>query len=279
MQWLGAGILMNTIHACRYIQDTYRYIRIHAYIYTCIRIHSLCNECREGVLRCSFERTRLLCAALPTQISSDEAQDGPVECPLRAEGPWAAQGGSFAPPHACRARGCAKTGAVMGPWSRDKVVGLLPRGVLSGVRWVAARGVCVCWARCDGISACLAQCLHYIHYTCAYIQYIQYMHICTLKNKCTYALNTYSCIHIQHIISHICISESLVWNVCICMYLRAYLYVYSMYICVCMCMYCMYLVHILRLTILAAGNTCNITKKLTYAQDTYRYIHIHTSRT
>ena len=50
------------------------------------------NQCHEEVLWCCCERTRLLCAEPPTQISLDGAQDGISMQPLRVKGPWAAQG-------------------------------------------------------------------------------------------------------------------------------------------------------------------------------------------
>jgi len=73
-------------HTCNDLgtSDTNRYIHIHTYTY---------NQCHEGVLGCCCCRTRLLCAAPPTQISSDRAQDGIIECPSRVEDPLAEQGG------------------------------------------------------------------------------------------------------------------------------------------------------------------------------------------
>ena len=73
------------------------------------------NQCHAGVLCCCCCRKRLLCAAPPTQISSDGAQNGVIECPLCLDGPWAVQGGSFGPPDACSVHGCAKTGVGKGP--------------------------------------------------------------------------------------------------------------------------------------------------------------------
>ena len=87
------------LHVCNVINtDTYTYMYIHANTYTYIHIHTPDNQCHEGVLGCCCCRTRLLCAAPPTQICSDGAQDGISMQPLRVEGPWAAQGAAFAPP-------------------------------------------------------------------------------------------------------------------------------------------------------------------------------------
>jgi hypothetical protein len=90
------------LHVCNVIHtDTYTYMYIHANTYTYIHIHTSStphNQCHKGVLGCCCCRTRLLCAAPPTQICSDGAQDGISMQPLRVEGPWAAQGSCFPPP-------------------------------------------------------------------------------------------------------------------------------------------------------------------------------------
>ena len=78
--------------------DTCTYMYIHANTYTYIHIHTPHNQCHEGVWGCCCCSTRLLCAAPPTQICSDGAQDGISMQPLRVEGPWAAQGSCFPPP-------------------------------------------------------------------------------------------------------------------------------------------------------------------------------------
>ena len=57
------------LHVCNVIHtDTYTYMYIHANTYTYIHIHTPHNQCHEGVLGCCCCRTRLLCAAPPTQI-------------------------------------------------------------------------------------------------------------------------------------------------------------------------------------------------------------------
>ena len=92
-------VYVYVLHVCNVIHtDTYTYMYIHANTYTYIHIHTPDNQCHEGVLGCCCCRTRLLCAAPPTQICSDGAQDGIFTQPLRVEGPWAAQGGCVCPP-------------------------------------------------------------------------------------------------------------------------------------------------------------------------------------
>ena len=87
------------LHVCNVIHtDTYPYMYIHANTYTYIHIHTPHNQCHEGVFGCCCFHTRLLCAAPPTQICSDGAQDGISTQALRVEGAWAAQGSCFPPP-------------------------------------------------------------------------------------------------------------------------------------------------------------------------------------
>jgi hypothetical protein len=106
-QNLNVTDLFRTIISCSYrsymqiYTDTYRYIQIHTididtptYTFTYIHIHTPCNQCREGFLRCWCCKQ---CAALPTQIISDGSRGGIAERQMLADGPWAAQGGCFAP--------------------------------------------------------------------------------------------------------------------------------------------------------------------------------------
>jgi hypothetical protein len=97
---------------------------------------------------------RRLCSAIPTQIISDGARGVLAEREMRVECLLAAQGVHFGPPKTCCARGCAKTGPGVGLLWREKVVGHLPRGALSGDRGVPPqRGVF--WGRCAGIRAAI----------------------------------------------------------------------------------------------------------------------------
>jgi hypothetical protein len=126
------------LHVCNVIHtDTYTYMYIHANTYTYIHIHTPNNQCHEGVLGCCCCRTRLLCAAPPTQICSDGAQDGIYMQPLRVEGPWAAQGGCVCPPPTRAARTSAPK------WVRGWVPDL-------GIKW---QGCCP-WPSGVGLDGC-----------------------------------------------------------------------------------------------------------------------------
>jgi hypothetical protein len=94
---LGQVYLMNTVYRCRYTQDTYRYIPIHADTYTYIHIQPpTISAGRDFCGAAAHERDPYAECYLP-RSAQDGAQDGLVECPLRVEGPWAAQGGCLSP--------------------------------------------------------------------------------------------------------------------------------------------------------------------------------------
>ena len=135
------------IHAIH--TDTYRYQRRHTHTYTYIQpaisvwrgFCAAVATARDASAQCYLPRSSLtgLRAGLPR-----------AKCVWNAY--WLRMGVHFGPPNECCARGCAKTGPGVGPQWREKVVGHLPRGALSGARWVPPQwGVfsgTLCWLPC-----------------------------------------------------------------------------------------------------------------------------------
>ena len=160
--------------------NTYAYIKIHTYTYTYIHIHPL--QSRSGgvfqVPRLSHA-TPLTGTTYPDHLGRGLGRDRRARnaCGL----PVGGAGGALWTPPTRAARACAPNW-VRGwvPLWREKVIGRLPRGALSGARRVQPqRGAF--WGRCAGISARLGQYIRYMQIQWTYMpKYItEYIHIHT----------------------------------------------------------------------------------------------------
>jgi hypothetical protein len=172
-------IISHTVHTYRYIQIhtiqtyTYKYIHIHTHTYNQ-------QSVSRGVWCCSGGCTRFTCqcAKPPIQVISEGARGGLAKCEMRWNVYSLRRGCTLDPPTRAARAGAPKRVRGVGLRWRENVVGHLSslRGALSGARGVPPqRGVF--WKCCAGIRACLGQYIPYIQHTCAYIQYMQYMHI------------------------------------------------------------------------------------------------------
>jgi hypothetical protein len=122
--------------------DTYRYIHIHVNTCQYIHIHTHTYPRQSvswrglGVLLL-HHATPMRSATYPDLLGRGSGWD--LYATFARGGPMGCTGGlRLPPPDACSAHKCAKMGPGVGPWSRDKVAGLLPMAVRSGARWLPA---------------------------------------------------------------------------------------------------------------------------------------------
>jgi hypothetical protein len=158
-------------YTCIYIH-IYTYIQIHAYTYIYIQYRHILYDTYTyihpeiGVGRGFSGAEAVACDSTVHYYLPRSSQMGVGAGLPSAKCVWTAcgrgRGCALDPPDACYAPWCAKSGLGLGPRWREKVVGRLPRGALSGARQVPPRRGAFWW-RCAGICARLGQ----------YIQYIQ----------------------------------------------------------------------------------------------------------
>jgi hypothetical protein len=163
------------------------YTQIHTNTYIYMHIHTYtCNDLGQVYYaECYLPRSAQ--TGLRTGSSS-------AHCAWRAH--ELHRGAAFAPPDACSAHKCAKMGPGVGPWSRDKVAGLLPMAVRSGARWLPAPP--------GDVSGLLWALTHKaVYVACMWPTYVyMYTHVytCMPIHTSTYGLiseltNVLTCIH------------------------------------------------------------------------------------
>ena len=154
MTWataLGKNELKNTTHTHTY-RYKHIYTTIHTHTYVYIHTYTPFKPGQVGICRGGSSNSRPVARRRLPRSAQMELEAGSPYANSVGGDHWWHQGLALAPPNACCAHGCAKTGPGVGHRWQNKVVWLLPRGALSGARGVLPQQG-VFGGRCDGVSA------------------------------------------------------------------------------------------------------------------------------